>query len=273
MSVDAYGIHIGPLYFRFYGLLIMAGLVLGTAVARRLLQQMDRKVDPDVAWDAILWGTVFGVIGARLYHILTPSKALLAQGIDTMYYLTHPLDAIAIWRGGLGLPGAIAGGVLGVYLFCRRRGISFPLALDAAAVGIPVGHALGRWGNYVNQELYGPPTDLPWGIYIRPENRIPGYEAFERFHPLFLYEGLWNLALAGVIYWVWRRYGKRLKRGDLFLLYLIGYPLGRFLLEFLRIDFVPLFGINFNQTLMLVIAVASAVVFYRRHRRRGGTKG
>lgn len=266
MSVDPYGIHVGPLYFRFYGLLIMLGAVVGAFVARSLLKREAPRRDPDLIWDALLWALIFGVIGARIYHILTPSKSLLALGIDTRYYLTHPLDMLMIWRGGLGMPGAIVGGAFGFWVFARRNGIDPLLIMDVAAIGVPLGHAIGRWGNFVNQELYGPPTDLPWGIYIRPENRLPEFASAERFHPLFLYEALWNLALFGVLLWVYRRYGKRLKRGDLVLGYLIGYPLGRFLLEFLRIDFVPLFGINFNQGLMLIVALASSAALYLRHR-------
>ncbi len=266
MIVDAYGIHVGPLYFRFYGILVMTGVIVGSFFARWLLSKMDPKKDPDLIWDGLLWAVVFGVIGARLYHILTPSKSLLAQGITTRYYLTHPLDAINTLQGGLGMPGAIIGGVFGLYLFARRRRLNLLLLLDAGAPGVALGHAIGRWGNYVNQELYGPPTDVAWGIFIRPENRLAGYEAFERFHPLFFYEGLWNIASAILLYWVWLRYRDRLKRGDLFLGYLVLYPLGRFLLEFIRLDFVPVLGINFNQLLMALVAVAAGVVVYLRHR-------
>ncbi len=267
MSVDQYGINIGPLTFHFYGLLIMLGAVVGAFIARRLLSEMEPERDPDLIWDALVWALIFGVIGARLYHVFTPSQSLLNAGIDTRYYLTHPIDLIASWQGGMGMPGAIAGGVLGLYIFARRNQIDLRTILDAAGPGLAVGHAIGRWGNFVNQELYGPPTDLPWGIFIRPENRLAGYEAFEYFHPLFAYEGLWNLATAAVLLWVWRRYGERLLPGDLFLMYLIGYPVGRFLLEFLRIDYVPLLGVNFNQMLSLAVAVASAAFLYYRHRR------
>lgn len=267
MSIDAYGIHFGPvIYFRFYGILIMVGAIVGSVVARRLLREEAPKKDPDLMWDALLWALVFGIIGARIYHVLTPSKSLLDLGIDTHYYLTHPLDILRTWRGGLGMPGAIVGGAFGLWLFARRNGINPLLIFDVSAVGVPLGHAIGRWGNYINNELYGPPTDLPWGIYIRPENRLADYAAFERFHPLFLYEALWNLASFGVLYWLWKNRRDDLMRGDLLLLYLIAYPVGRFLLEFLRIDFVPMFGINFNQTLMLLVAIASAAILYVRHR-------
>jgi len=263
--IDAYGIHIGPLYFRFYGIILMLGALAAALVARRMIRRDGR--DPDLVWDALMWALVFGIIGARLYHIFTPSESLRAMGIDTTYYLTHPLDILFTWRGGLGMPGAIAGGLLGIYLFTRRRKISFAMMIDYAAPGLALAQAIGRWGNYVNQELYGPPTDLPWGIFIRPENRMAGYELYERFHPLFLYESLWNLGLAFFLLWVWRRFRGRLLAGDLFLIYLIGYPLGRFWLEFLRLDFVRSYGLNFNQALMLLTALASAAALIIRHRR------
>jgi phosphatidylglycerol:prolipoprotein diacylglycerol transferase len=139
--------------------------------------------------------------------------------------------------------------------------------LDYAAPGVPLAQAIGRWGNFVNQELYGPPSDLPWAIPIRPENRMAGYESFERFHPLFLYESIWNLALAGVLYWIWRKHRDRFRPPDLFLLYLVGYAVGRFVLEFLRLDYVPAFGLNLNQALMLLLALVSSAVVIVRQRR------
>jgi phosphatidylglycerol:prolipoprotein diacylglycerol transferase len=265
MVFGPYSVTIGPLTFHYYGIIIMVGVVAGAFVARWLLAQMGEK-DPDEIWDALVWALILGVVGARLYHVFTPSKSLLAIGIDTRYYLTHPIDLVASWNGGLGMPGAIIGGALGLWIYSRRNDISLLKLLDAAAPGTALGQAIGRWGNFVNQELYGPPTDLPWGIYIRPENRLSGFENFARFHPLFLYESIWNLANLFFLVWIWRRFGDRLKRGDLFLAYLVTYPVGRFLLEFLRIDFVPLFGINFNQGLMLLVALASAAVIYYRHR-------
>ncbi len=266
MSVDAYGIHIGTLlYFRFYGMILMAGAVAAAYLARSLLRRTGR--DPEIVWDGLLWALVFGVIGARLYHVFTPSQSLLDLGYDTRYYLTHPLDILTTWRGGLGMPGALVGGVFGLYLFARRRKMDLRILLDAAAPGVALAQAIGRWGNFVNQELYGPPTDLPWGIPIRPENRLQGYESFERFHPLFLYESLWNLASMFFLLWIWRRFRARLRSGDLFIIYLITYPVGRFLLEFIRLDYVPAFGINLNQAVMGVVALASATALILRHRK------
>lgn len=266
MSVDAYGIHFGPLYFRFYGMILMSGALVAAYLAAWMMRRMKR--DPEIVWDGLLWALIFGVIGARLYHIFTPSQSLLAMGIDTRYYLTHPLDILFTWRGGLGMPGALAGGVLGLYLFARRRKLPLSLLLDVATPGVAMAQAIGRWGNFVNQELYGPPSDLPWAIPIRPENRLQGYESFERFHPLFAYESLWNLASFFFLIWLWRRHGDRLKPGDLFVVYLITYPVGRFLLEFMRLDYVPLYGINANQWLMALVAIASGVWLFVRHRPR-----
>lgn len=268
MSFDPLGIHITVfglnLFLRYYGMLLMAGAMAAAYVASRLMR--DDRMNPDLAWDGLLWVLIFGVIGARLYHVFTPSKSLLAEGRNVLWYLQHPLDIINTTRGGLGMPGAIVGGVFGLYLFTRRRKLSLGILLDAAAPGVALAQAIGRWGNFVNQELYGPPTDLPWGIPIKPANRLPGYEQFQYFHPLFLYESLWNLANFIFLLWLWRSRRDRLQSGDIFLAYLVTYPLGRFLLEFLRLDFVPLFGINFNQILMLVVSIAAGVAIYRRNR-------
>jgi phosphatidylglycerol:prolipoprotein diacylglycerol transferase len=262
--IDAYGIHLGPLYIRFYGMILISGAAAAAYLAASMMRRTGR--DPDVVWDALLWALGFGIIGARLYHILTPSKTLLDMGIDTRYYLTHPLDILFTWRGGLGMPGALIGGVFGLFLFARRRKLNLAELLDVAAPGVALAQGIGRWGNFVNQELYGPPSDLPWAIYIRPENRMPGYESFDRFQPLFLYESIWNLALAGVLYWTWRNHRARFHPPDLFLLYVAGYSLGRFLLEFLRLDYVPYFGINFNQGVALVAAIVCAAVVIIRQR-------
>ena len=263
--IDAYGIHLGPLYFRFYGIILMLGALAAALLARWMMRRDGR--DPDLVWDALIWALVFGIIGARVYHIFTPTEDLIARGTTTAFYLTHPIEAVSVWNGGLGMPGAIVGGLLGVYIFTRRRKISFGMMIDYAAPGLALAQAIGRWGNYVNHELYGAPTDLLWGIFIPLERRIVGFEMYERFHPLFLYESLWNLGLALFLLWVWRRFRGRLLAGDLFLIYLIGYPLGRFLLEFIRIDIVRSYGLNFNQILMLLTALASAAFLFIRHRR------
>jgi len=261
IQITAFGL---SFVLRYYGMLLMLGAIAAAAVAARLLK-VDRS-DSELAWDGLIWVLVFGVVGARLYHVFTPSLSLQQQGITTAWYLTHPLDLINTTRGGLAMPGAIIGGVFGLYLFARRRKLELGRLMDAAAPGVALAQAIGRWGNYVNQELYGPPTDLPWGIRIDPANRLPGYEPFERFHPLFLYESLWNLVNFFFLLWLWRNYRSRLVSGDIFLAYLVTYPLGRFLLEYLRLDYVPAFGINFNQAVMLIVSVAAAIALYLRNR-------
>ena len=252
------------LFFRYYGMILMAGAIAAAYLASRLLRE-ERK-NPDLAWDGLLWVLIFGLVGARLYHVFTPSKSLLEQGKDTAWYLTHPLDLINTTQGGLAMPGAILGGVLGLYIFARRRKIKLGMMLDAAAPGVALAQAIGRWGNFVNQELYGPPTTLPWGIAIDPAFRLSGYESFERFHPLFLYESIWNLLCAAGLYWLWRNHRQRLRSGDVFIAYLVAYSVGRFLLEFIRLDFVPLFGINFNQMVMALAAVGAGLALYLRNR-------
>jgi len=205
------------------------------------------------------------VIGARIWHILTPPASMVEQGITTMYYLTHPLDAIAVWRGGLGIPGAIAGGAIAFFLYARKRGLNFGLWADIFAPGLALGQAIGRWGNFVNQEVSGSPTDLPWAITIDPEHRLPEFMDVATYHPLFLYESLFNLGNMVFLLWLSRKYSKRLKPGDVFLTYLITYPVFRFFMEFLRLDPSFVGGINANQTLMLVIAALSAGWLVWRH--------
>ena len=139
------------------------------------------------------------------------------------------------------------------------------------APALALGQAIGRWGNFFNQELYGSPSNLPWAIEIQPQNRLPGYEGEATYHPLFLYESLWNFGIVILLLWLGRKYDDRLINGDLFLIYLITYPLGRFLLEFLRLDPARVGGININQTLMLLVMLVATGVLIWRHRKRGGS--
>lgn len=269
MSFNPYGITIGPFDFRYYGIIITTGIVFATMLAGWLIKKMDKEMqDSDWIWDAMILITILGIIGARLYHVFTPSKALLDMGIDTAYYLENPMRILNMKAGGLGFPGAIIGGVIGVLIYTRVKKVSFSLLLDATAPGVALAQAIGRWGNFINQELYGPPTNLPWAIKIWPENRISGFEAYETFHPLFLYESIWNLLNAGFLLWIWHRYGERLKRGDIFFMYIVNYAIGRFALEFIRLDYVPMYGINLNQVLMLVMAIAGGIVLFLRHRKK-----
>lgn len=267
MTFDQFGIHIGSLlYIRYYGIILVSGAFLGAYLAS--LEARRRGQNPDYVWDAVVWALIGGIIGARLWHILTPPPSMVAQGQTTAWYLSHPLDAIAVWRGGLGIPGGVAGGVLALWVYCRKSRLDFRQWLDIATPAVPLAQAIGRWGNFVNRELYGRPTDLPWAIHIEPAYRVPGFEQFETFHPTFLYESIWNLGVCIALLWIARRFVGRLRTGDLFLAYLILYPVGRFLVEFIRLDSAEIGTLNANQNIVLIVAVVSAAGLLLRHRRK-----
>jgi phosphatidylglycerol:prolipoprotein diacylglycerol transferase len=259
------GFQVGPFFIRYYGIILMLAAVAAAVLAER--QARRKGMNSELVWDGLLWVLIGGILGARLWHVLTPPPSMVEQGITTIYYLTHPLDALAIWRGGLGIPGAVIGGGLALYLFTRRRGENFGEWADIVAPGLALAQAIGRLGNFVNQELYGRPTDLPWAIYIDPQHRLPEFRDQSHYHPLFLYEALWNLFNMALLLWLGRRYSDRLIPGDIFLVYLIVYPLGRFLIEFIRLDSSLVVGVNANQTLMLVVGIAAAALLVWRHRR------
>jgi phosphatidylglycerol:prolipoprotein diacylglycerol transferase len=265
MSIDRYGILIGDTrIIYFYALIIMAGVVVAAILATR--RALKYHQDPEKVWDILTWVIIAGVVGARLWHVLTPSPALVAQGITTWYYFTHPLELINTRQGGLGIVGAVAGGVLALFIFVRVKKLSFMTWLDIIAPGLILAQAIGRWGNFVNQELYGAPTSLPWGIYIDPAHRLPGFENFAYYHPTFLYESILNLCVMFLMLWVERRFWGRLKSGDVFLVYLIGYPIVRIFMEMLRLDSSTVAGINANQALMVVVAIAAAAALFIRHK-------
>jgi phosphatidylglycerol:prolipoprotein diacylglycerol transferase len=260
------GIDLGFVTIRFYGIIIMVGALAAAWVAEREARR--RGLNSELVWDGLIWVLIAGIIGARIWHILTPPPSMIAIGKTTEFYLTHPLDAIAIWEGGLGIPGAVIGGIIALYFFSRRNKLSFPMWADIAAPALALGQAIGRWGNFFNQELYGAPTDLPWAVHIDPMYRLPGFADEDTYHPLFLYESLWSLANFAFLLWLGRRYPERLKPGDLFLVYLIIYPVGRFFLEFLRLDASQIAGLNANQTLMAIVALVAAGLLAWRHRKQ-----
>ncbi len=257
--------YIGPLPIHLYGVLLMLGAVAGAWLATVEAKRLGE--DPELVWDALTWALIGGIVGARLWHVFTPPESMVKMGITTHYYLTHPFAIIAVWRGGLGIPGAVMGGALAVWLFARRRGLNFARLADIAAPGVALGQAIGRWGNYVNQELYGAPTNLPWAIYIDPQHRLPEFAQQAYYHPLFFYEFLWNLLNMSVLLYLSRKWRERLYDGDVFLVYLIVYPVGRFFLEFLRLDPAEVGGLDVNQVLMAVVALASAAALAWRHRK------
>ena len=249
----------------WYGVILMSGAVAGAWLAAREAKR--RGGDPEVVWDLLVYLIIGGVIGARLWHVFTPPPSSIEQGITTAYYLTHPLDLINLRKGGLGIPGAVIGGAIALYFYTRKNKMSFAEWADIAAPSLALGQAIGRWGNFVNQELYGAPPELPWKIYIDPQYRVSGFGGYDYFHPLFLYESLWNFANMFFLIWLSRRFADRLNPGDVLLAYLVAYPIGRFLLDFLRIDASQLGGINANQAFMAVVALVSAAALVWRHRR------
>ena len=260
------GFFIGSFEIRFYGIILMLGAVAGAFLSTREAKR--RGYEPEIVWDLMIYLLIGGIIGARLWHILTPSPS---TGITTSWYFTHPLDALNLRKGGLGIPGAVIGGLIVMYFYTRRHQLNFAKWTDIAAPAVALGQAIGRWGNFFNQELYGAPTSLPWKLYIDPQHRLAGYENVEYYHPLFLYESLWNLGNMFLLLWVSRRFADRLKDGDIFLIYLIVYPIGRFLLDFLRLDASLVGGININQAVMAVVAVCAALALFLRHRPQATT--
>ena len=273
MSFGPDGIYFGDVrVIAYYGIILMTAAISAAFLADYRARKKGLK--SETVWDGFLWVLIGGIIGARLWHIFTPQTSNLvidpATGeLANPYFVggtIRILDILMIWNGGLGIPGAVIGGGLMLYLFTRRKGLSFGMWADIAAPTLALAQAIGRWGNYVNQELYGAPTALPWAITIAPEKRLPAFQNQATYHPLFLYEMLWNLLNFGVMLWLEKRYSDKLKPGDLFLVYLIIYPIGRFLLEFLRLDPSLIGGVNFNQTFMLVIALAAGLFMIIRHR-------
>jgi len=215
---------------------------------------------------------IVGIIGARLYHVFSSPAG---GPVGWEYYRQNPLEIIAFWRGGLqgfGIFGAVAGGFLGMWLYCRLARLDLLRWLDYAAPGLILAQAIGRWGNYFNQELYGPPTNLPWAVYIEPAYRLAGLEQYETFHPVFVYESLANLVVFGVLVGLSLRARRRLRDGDIFFAYLIGYGIVRFGLEFLRPDAWRLGAIAAAQVMALIgIAIGALAIMYRHRSRPAAT--
>ena len=253
----------GTILVHWYGVLIMVGAIIAAFVAA--WGAKCRGMDPNHVWDMLPWLLIAGIVGARIWHILTPPLSIVEMGIDTHYYLTHPLDAIAIWNGGLGIPGAVIGGALALLIYCLVKKQKFSFWLDVIAPGLVIAQVIGRIGNFLNQELYGKPSTLPWAIFIDPAHRLPQYINVATYHPLFAYEMLWNLVNFAVLIYLTIKVAKKLIDGDVFLVYLMFYAVGRFFLEFLRLDYSSVDGVNVNQTLMVVVFAASLILFIVKH--------
>jgi len=221
-SPSSNAIEIGPLELRAYGLAIAVGVLVAIRIAGRRFAA--RGGDPEAISSIALWAVPAGLVGARLYHVAT----------DFHRFDDDPLRVFQVWKGGLGIPGGLLGGVLVGVLVARKRGLRVAELLDVAAPAIPVAQAIGRLGNWFNQELFGRPTDLPWALRIDEAHRPAGLEDVALYHPTFLYEALWNLALAALLVWIGRRWDP--EPGQLFAGYVAGYAAGRFWVEALRID-------------------------------------
>lgn len=241
--------YIGAFPLRAYALCIIAGIIVAMIIATRRWKARGGTADSMELM--VVVGVPFGIVGARLYHVITDYELYFGPG-------RHPLNALKIWQGGLGIWGAIAFGLLGGYLVARRRRIAFPAVLDAIAPAILVAQAIGRLGNYFNQELFGRPTTLPWALEIAPQYRPEGYAQFTTFHPTFAYEMVWNLIAAALLVWLDRRF--RLGHGKVFALYVLLYTGGRFWIEALRIDTVnEIAGFRLNNYTALIGFIAALV--------------
>ena len=262
------GFQLGPFTIHYYGLVILVGITAALFLTAREAKKQGKTLD--FLLDALPWLFIGGVLGARIWHIFTPPESMIARGITTRYYLTHVLEALAIWKGGVGIIGAVLGGSLVLWVYGQRRGESASTWLDILAPGIALAQAFGRWGNFINQEVYGLPSTLPWAIFIDSQHRLPGYSQITTYHPLFLYESLWSLLNMAFLLWIREKMGERLKSGSLFLIYLLVYGLGRVGLEFLRLDVSSWRGVNLNQIAMSLVVISASVLLYNRQRRSSG---
>ncbi len=251
------GFHLGPLFFHYYGLCYVVGISASIAITRRLWREAGG--DPDLVYTVAIWGVPAGIIGGRLYHDVTS----WSEVPHTWW------GWLAVWKGGLGIWGGILCGVLGGMIPLRRAHVSISAFLDAAAPGILVAQAIGRVGNYFNQELFGKPSTLPWALQISPAHRPLGYAGYATFQPTFLYELIWDLALAAALIWLTRH--RRIRHPGIFALYVVGYSAFRMFEEQLRIDPSHHFlGQRLNFWLAALLALTGTAWFLAIQRRGRG---
>lgn len=245
--------NIGPLTIQYYGIFISLGIL--SAIVYAFYEARRRGENLDHVINMALVVIPLGIIGARLYHV-----------IDYWSYYSQNLMEIFGGRG-LGIYGAIIGGAAGVLIYCAWKKLSPLRWMDIIAPGLILAQAIGRWGNFFNQELYGYPTDLPWGIYIEPGNRLSGFETYTHFHPLFLYESLWNLLGFAILFFVNRKYGKRLLDGEVTIAYFMYYSVGRFILEGMKINVWTIAGFPTARWISIItFIVCLAIIIYRRRK-------
>ena len=264
-------LQLGPLAIHWYGLTMTAAIFIGTLVASNYITRHGR--DGSTIWDMLFWILIPAIIGARLYFVFIQSS----RGPDGLQgYLAHPLQILAVWNGGIHIYGAFIFGGIALLLYLRTHKLPLPLYFDAIGLGVLIGQAIGRLGNFINQELYGPPTTLPWGLRIDAQHRIPPYNDMSqypdsvRFQPLFLYEMLWDGIGFFLLLWISRRFEKQLRAGDLFLLFLIWSPLGRFFIEFFRTDswFFPGTPFDLVHLFAAIAVIGASITLFLRHRKR-----
>ncbi|MGZ6929049.1 MAG: prolipoprotein diacylglyceryl transferase [Acidimicrobiia bacterium] len=256
-------LHLGPVPLHMYGLMIALGVVVAAKVGRTRYIRKDPEADEATAkargeaFDSVaFWAVVGGIIGARLYHVIT----------DYQLFEGHWERTVQIWKGGLGIWGGVVGGALAVAVVARRRHLVFADIADSIVPGLAFAQAIGRWGNWFNQELFGGPSSLPWAVEIDRAHRPIGYKQYATFQPTFLYESLWCVALGFALLWVDRRY--RLARGQLFALYAAGYTFFRFFMEEMRIDPAHTIGpLRVNAWVSIGVFVFSVAVFVALGRR------
>lgn len=264
--IDPIAIRIGPLELHWYGIIIASAVLLGGLIGSRVARWVGE--DPEDGWSMLLPVVIFAVIGARIYHVIHLWD----------YYAANPVEIPQIWNGGVAIPGAVAGGALAILLFGRMRGLNIPRWMDIFAVGLLLGQAVGRLGNFVNQELYGPPTDLPWGIPIDAAHRVGtpwdpvAYPVdTTRFHPLFAYEALLNVLGMLLLIVIIRRFGPRLLAGDVILMYVMWYGAVRTALEPFRENNWVILGVPTAMWIGIIGFLVAGAWLIVRHRRGGGT--
>ena len=247
---------IGPVAIRWYGFLIASAVLIGTFLSQYLATR--RKINPELLGDLSIWLVIAAIPGARIYYVL----------FQWQEYAQNPAEILAIWRGGIAIHGAILGAVIAGTIFARIKQVSVWQLADLVAPSLILGQAIGRWGNFFNSEAFGTPTDLPWKLYIPPEQRPPQYLNYEYFHPTFLYESLWNWMVLGLLLFLFfwgLRHRERLKVGTIALVYLIAYSCGRIWIESLRTDSLMLGSLQIAQVISLVLialGVAGLVWLY-----------
>jgi prolipoprotein diacylglyceryl transferase len=252
---------LGPIPVRAYALCIVLGVIVAVWVTnRRYLNAGGRA---GVIIDVAAWAVPLGLAGARAYSVLTDYRLYFGSGRDWV-------NVFKVWDGGLGIPGAIAAGLAGAWIGCRRAGLPLAPVAGAAAAAIAIGQAIGRCGNWFNQELYGRPSALPWALQISPAHRLPGYESFATFQPAFLYEALWDLLVAAAVIWATRRF---LLAGDqAFAVYVAAFAVGMFAVQTVRIDYAPhILGLRVNEWAAILAFAAAAGYLYRRRHARART--